>query len=193
MSANAIRLPFFIALLLLPILCVSLLLWTRASEVLLIEEQFAALLRTARRDLIERLAHEARLSRYRDINPYYLDQAIESLAFCTREVAQLQQLVAHPAVPQKKVYLQRLAALTGDANRLRFLEEERTTHQNMAVVVERQHHPILLHPSELAPLLARLEGQAPQSPQLIITSCHLRSTPAGSLELNLNLLKRTFE
>ncbi len=193
MFANSIRFPFFIALLLLPILCVSLLLWTRASEVLLLEEQFATLLRTARRDLSERLAHEARLSRYRDANPYYLDQAIESLAFCTREVAQLQQLVAHPAVPQKKLYLQRLAALTGKANRLRFTEEERTTYQGMAVVVERQQHPIRLHPSELGPLLARLEGHAPQAPQLIITQCHLRPLSADSLELNLNLLKRTFE
>lgn len=193
MFANSLRLPFFIALLLLPLLSASLLLWTRASEVALLEQQFATLLRTARRDLLEQLAHQKRLARYRNINPYYLNQEVESLAFCTREIATLQQLLAHPAVPHKQFCSSRLALLTGEANRLRFLEESRTLRNHMVEEVERQQHPILLHPTELQPLLFRLEGHAPQAPQLIVTQFHLRQTPTESFEITLNLLKRTFE
>lgn len=161
------------------------------------EEHFAALCKKGRSALHRRAKKVQFLQRHTDANPYFLDEAIESLSFLEGERKEIESLLAHPAVCEKRALEARLRFLKED-NRLSFTEEGIQSNAYVKETQEKQRRSIQLSEDDLKQLLARIEDVAidsflpeKNSPQIVVSNFHLRKRQEV-LELDMELMKREF-
>ncbi|MCC5832183.1 MAG: hypothetical protein JJU12_03980 [Chlamydiales bacterium] len=134
--------------------------------------------------------------KYRDADYLYLDNEIEPLLFLKKEREALENLIQTPSFTGNEGAERRYAFLLGEANRLRFTEGSVHSWEGVQETAEIQAHPVEVDTSDLKEILARIEGNRPGKPLLLITDFKLnkKAHPNGNqvFELNLKLLKREF-
>lgn len=134
------------------------------------------------------------LSRYGQSDPYFLDHELESHPLLSREIDFLDALSLHPALKDRTELNKRLAFLSGDDNRLTFVEETiRSTHA-WKETHEKLLHPVQIDEEDLQRLLKTIEGEGEMRPQLLISDLKLNKKQFPfhneGFELDLRLLKR---
>lgn len=156
----------------------------------------------------EHLAKERQLRKMRcieryskKVNPYFLDQFIESFPLLQQEQKALEALAKHPAFPPSPDVAARLSFL--QKNRLTFREEAIEMNSEMKEVSESQQQPVQMDEADLKQILSFIEdvpidGLLPhqESPQMLIKQFRLKKleTPLHTevFEVEMDLLKREF-
>lgn len=197
------RPPFFFLLISTPILLIATYLgiqWLHLNE---LQERFTYACQKGKIALEKKAQKDRFLHRYSHPNLYFLDQQIESLSFLQGEQTQLQALLHHPALADKRAIEARLAFLSSDENRISFTEEAIRSSPHLKETEEKQRRPVQMDEEDLKNLLALIEDlsidsylPAEDRPQLIISDFHLKKkeTPLKTevLEIEMDLLKREF-
>lgn len=185
-----LSLPFFLAL--------GILL-SRLLQLREIEQTFDAAASRGRSALEKRLQKEQFLQRYREAEPYFIDQCLESLPLLERERRELLAMKNHPACSNRDKASRRIAFLAGPENRLAFAEENIRSSKSMKETEERLIHPVEIDLDDLEHLLALIEDLPvgafhpnPHSPQLLIQDFRLTKKTPAVFELNLSMIKRDF-
>jgi hypothetical protein len=193
--------PFFFSLLVLPPLLSALALFFQIGELKELEARFAAAARKEKIAIARKERKENFLQKYAQVNPYFLDQQIESLPLLENERQKLEQLLHHPAFPNHPSFRERLHFIS--QNRLQFAEENLQTSATIKEVEEKLRHPVQIDESDLKKILALIENRkiesfepSPSSPQLIVQDLQLTKIKTALqtevFELDLQLLKREF-
>ena len=146
---------------------------------------------------------EAFIQKYSSANPYFLDEHVESFVFLKNEISDLDKLLRHPAVSEKRVLSSRLDFLKNGGNKLEFMEESIRSNGKIKETDEKQKHPTQMNGEDIKELLATLENQPVENypisenrPQIVITDFRLekRKTPFSQevFEVDMQFLKREF-
>jgi hypothetical protein len=193
--------PFFFSLLVLPPLLSALTLFFQIGELKELETRFAAAARKEKIAIARKERKENFLQKYAQVNPYFLDQQIESLPLLENERKKLEQLLHHPAFPNHPSFRERLQFIS--QNRLQFAEENLQTSATVKEAEEKLRHPVQIDETDLKKILALIEHRriesfepAPSSPQLIVEDLQLTKIKTALqtevFEIDLQLLKREF-
>lgn len=196
-----IRPVFFFALIVLPLIFVSIVLSHQSNELQDLEERFRKALRKERIALEKKGRKERFLKRYSNVNPYFIDQQIESIPLLQKERQKLTSLLNHPAFPESSDIRERLQFL--DHNRLLFTEGKIEVSSQMKEVEEKQKHRVQMDAADLKRVLSLVEdlsidtfSPTLQSPQLLIKELHIKKqqTPLHTevFEVDMDLIKREF-
>jgi len=164
-----------------------------------VEQTFDAAALRGRSALEKRLQREEFLHRYRQSEPYFIDQYLESLTLLQKELKELQSIQNHPACANRDFVRHRIAFLESPENRLAFAEENIRTSKKVKETDERLLHSVEVDADDLDHLLSLIEDipigsyiPDSHSPQLLIQDFSLMKKDHGVYELNLSLLKREF-
>lgn len=134
--------------------------------------------------------------KYRDANSLYLDHQITSLHFLKKERESLDTLIQNPSFTGSEAAEKRYLFLSGEANRMEFIEGSLQSGEGVQETTEILAHPVEVDTHDLKEILARIEGARPGKPQLLITDFKLNKKTHASgnqvFELNLKLIKREF-
>ncbi len=127
---------------------------------------------------------------------FYLDNQVESLKLLKKEREALENLIHNPSFTGNEATEKRYTFLNGEANRLKFTDGAILSGDGLQETIETQAHPVEVDTHDLKEILARVEGNRPGKPQLLITDfkLHKKAHSNGNqvFELNLKLLKREF-
>lgn len=196
-----VRPVFFFALAVTPLLIAAFFLSQEAGKLQSLKERFQSSARKERLAMERKERKERFFKRYSKVNPYFLDQMIESFPLLRIEKEKLISLLNHPAFPESKEFQERLFFI--EENRFTFAEEKIETSKVMKEVQENQRHPIQMDEVDLKEILALLEdvpvdGNLPNnhSPQILIKDFRLkkRKTPLHTevFEVEMDLITREF-
>ena len=192
---------FFYSLLLFPIFLICVHFFTQHSDLQQLETRFASAARHGKTALARKLRAEEFISQHAHADPYFLDRQIESLSFLERERTQIESLLNHPALFQKKELEERLRYLSGEKNRLTFSEENIRSSKTIKETEEKQRHPVQIDEEDLARLCSLIENvpvasftPVPKMPQLLFLDFRIKpeqtSLNSKVYELQTQLLKR---
>jgi hypothetical protein len=198
---SQIRPLFFFVLLCLPLACAALFLFFQYTEIQNLESRFANSARKAKIALQRKDRRERFLIRYSQVNPYFLDEEIESFSLLQNEKQRLELLLNHPAFPNHQLLKERLSFLA--ENRLAFAETNIRTSAQVKEVEEKQRHPVQMDEEDLKQILLLIEDLPSESslasekrPQIVIKDFRLRKQQThlqtGIFEVDMELLKREF-
>lgn len=202
MVLTRLRPSVFYGILMIPLLGASLFLLFQYMDLVMEEESFWVSCKKAQKALERRSKKQAFLQQHLEFNPYFLDESIESLSFLEEEKKEVESLLSHPALTDKKALQARLSFLS-EGNHLSFLEESIQNSLLVKETEEKQRSPIQLNETDLKRLLSRLEHveidhflPEKNSPQIVVTNFRLtkKETPFKKevLEIEMELLKREF-
>jgi hypothetical protein len=194
---------FFFLLMLLPILSGSVYLFSKYAKIKDLEERFYNACKRGRSAIEKKWEKEKFLARYAEPNPYFLDEKIESLIFLTSEISQLEMLIQHPALGDKKLFESRLHFLKSGENRLHFVENEIRSSPTIKETEEKQRHPVQMNGEDIKKLLSQIEdvpidaySSIQNRPQMVITDFRLekKQTPIKTevFEVEMQCIKREF-
>lgn len=134
--------------------------------------------------------------KYSEVDSYYLDHQLASLHFLKKERESLDNLIQNPSFTGSEVAEKRYLFLSGEANRLEFIEGSIQSGEGVQETTEVLAHPVEVDTHDLKEILNRIEGTKPGKPQIIITDFKLNKKTHVSgnqvFELNLKLIKREF-
>ncbi len=195
--------PFFFLLMLLPILAGSAYLFSSYAKIKELEERFYNACKKGRSAIEKKAQKEQFLERYAKPNPYFLDEKIESLTFLSGEILELETLIRHPALADKKLFESRLHFLKNGENRLHFVENEIRSSATIKETEEKQRHPVQMNGEDIKKLLSEIEDIPIEShvssehrPQMVITDFRLekKQTPIKTevFEVEMQCIKREF-
>ena len=195
---SKIRPSLFFGLLLFPILFVGAILYLQFTQVEEASAIYTASLPKAKPALEKKKRQEAHMARYKPADPFYLDHSLESLVFLKEEIASLKKLLAHPALSNKKGLGERLRFLTGEENRLVFIEDNIKTGGSMKETEEKQKFPVQMNESDIKKVLSLIEDVSIEtftpdanSPQFLIRDFQMERK--GDLfQVEMELVKREF-
>lgn len=142
------------------------------------------------------------ISRYEDVDYYYIDHVLESMVFLKPEVEALKLVYSHPAFQICENIKNRLEKLTRGENRMIFAEGNREVKNGIEEVELSQSRPIEINTNDLKMILAAVEGvkigkEFPPKgrPQLIVKGFHLNKKKLAEREtylLEMQLIKRGY-
>jgi hypothetical protein len=198
---SRIRPAFFFALTAFPLLAATLFIFFEKGNLQELEERFAAAARKEKIALERKFRKERFLERYSHVDPYFLDQQIESFPLLQAERERLDSLLHHPAFPESEALKERLRSLSN--NHLAFTEGNIRTSAQMKEVDERQRHPVQMDETDLQKILSLLEDvpieshlPSNNSPQILIKELRLKKQETSLhmqvVEVDMDLLKREF-
>ncbi|MCB1110293.1 MAG: hypothetical protein KDK64_04875 [Chlamydiia bacterium] len=137
---------------------------------------------------------------YGEVDPYYLDHAIESMQFLKPEVEALRLVVSSPAFKACDRLKQRLQMLSQGNNAFIFSEGPRKTVGKLEETELFQKRPVELSRDDLKQVLSVVEGIPigevvipPGRPQMIVKQFHLSKKKLAEREtyqLEMQLIKR---
>ncbi len=134
--------------------------------------------------------------RYVDVDPFYLDNQLESIVFLKKERESLEKILKSPTYTGNEGIEKRYAYLISAENRLQFTEVELPRGEGFQENIASLSHSIEVDEEDLQELLAHIETYHQHQPQLIITDFKLkRKTNLDGIEvfeLTTKLLKREF-
>jgi hypothetical protein len=194
---------FFYFFLLCPILFGGGYAFIEYTNVNDLEERFYHACRKGKTALKRKTQKENLIQRYANTNPYFLDEQIESLSFLQKEQMELEALLQHPALADKRLLESRLNFLSSGANRLAFTEEAIRTSASMKETEEKQRHPVQMDEKDVKKLLSLMEDVAIDSfsmashrPQIVITDFRMEekqtSLKTNIFEVEMQFIKREF-
>lgn len=191
------RLTLYIAIAaLLPLFFVGYFYSKEKNEWNAVADQIMAVHSLSEKKARKQSLNNAIRKKYSDADCFYLDNQVESLAFLKKEREALENLIHNPSFTGNEAAEKRYAFLLGEVNRLKFTEGSVQSGEGLQETTEIQAHPIEVDTQDLKELLARLEGNRPGKPQLLITDFKLNKKMHSNgnqvFELNLKLLKREF-
>src|SRR3990167_1522168 len=132
----------YVLLLLLAPICSFLILYFQNESIENLRYTVNQSLRKVKNAHYKKERKEKFLSRYSQIDPFFLDKEIESMKFLENEKKQLHQWISHAAVSEKETLLERLAFIEGSQNQLSFIEDEISISKLCKETSEKQRHPI---------------------------------------------------
>ncbi|CCB84971.1 hypothetical protein [Parachlamydia acanthamoebae] len=138
---------------------------------------------------------------FRDADRFYIDKQLEQLTFLKPEIQSLKDVIENKNYAGDENVRKRLDFLTGPGNKLLFSEGVVDTLPGFQETIVTQVHPVEVDASDLATILALIEGQkigeheaGPNRPQLIIIDFSLEKKASvnknETFALNMKLLKR---
>jgi hypothetical protein len=187
----------FLILGLVPFFCLILFFYMRLEELNTFEGRMEQAHKKAIIQKIHKEKENVFLTKIKNVDHFYIDKHLETLAFLEHEVKRLQASAYDSDDMSKK----RLAFLKEGSNRLLFSEEKIRHNETVQETEEKQQHPVEMNEEDLKKLLSLIEGTAigpylPKSnrPQLIIKNFELSKKPVSSEEdvfvVNMQLIKR---
>jgi hypothetical protein len=198
---SSMRPIFFFALVFLPLLTATLLLFLEHTELQNLQSRFSNAARKEKIAFARKSRKERFLQRYCHADPYFIDHTIESFPLLQLEKGRLESMLYHPAFPESRLFKDRLAFI--DANRLSFVEENIQASAHIKEVDEKQRHPVQMDEHDLKKILSLIEDvpidtalASKNSPQILIKDFRLKKlqTPLQRdvFEVQMDLLKREF-
>ncbi len=194
--------PFlFYLTLIFPILIASFYSFIQYKKMIHFEQLFSTTCKKGKMAIIRKQKKESFIQRHKNANPYFLDEYIESITFSKPEIEELNKIIQHPALFDKKGIEARLDFLTKGANRLKFMEEAIRSNNTIKETEEKQRHPVQMDDEDVKKFLTMIEDidseGTPCHPQFIITDFRLetKQTPLKTniFEIEMQFLKREFE
>ena len=190
--------PFlFFSLLLVPVILVIGYLFFQQLELQDLENHFSSSMFKGKSALAKKQRKEIFLNRYSSADPYFINRQIESLKFLNEEKKELQQLIQHPALANKKIFEERLHFISGEENQLNFDEENIRSSKKIKETDEKQRHIVQMDEKDLEKTLSLIEGvsMGAGTPQLIVRNFQMKKikTPIQNnevFEVEMELLKR---
>ncbi len=193
--------PLFYCLLLAPFGISIAYLFEEYTRISYLEEEFLKTCKQAKSALQKREKKQKFLAKYSKASPYFLDENIESMDFLLSEKKEIESMLQHPALVNKKELESRLHFLTN--NRLSFTEETIKEQNNIKETKEKQKYPIEADEHDLKKLLSLIENipiepftPLENSPQLVMTEFHLQKKETDLkkdvLEIDMEFIKREF-
>ncbi len=136
-------------------------------------------------------------AKYSQADDFFLDNQVESLTLLRKEREALENLIQNPSFTGNEAAEKRYTFLAGEANRIQFTQGSvHTGEGGVQETAEILAHPVEANASDLKELLARIEGERPGKPQLLVTDFWLKRKAHSNgnevFEINLKLLKREF-
>lgn len=194
---------FFYLLVSIPLILTGIYILQIRLEVQSLEDQYESTLLKAYKSLDTRSRKERFLNRYAGSEPYFLDQAIESVVLLAKEIDLLKSYQNHPAIADKNLIENRLAYLTEGKNRISFIEESIRTGSLYKETDEKMKKAVEMDEADVKKILSIIENVPigpfepnTKSPQLIISNFHLKKKKSPlnqqNFEVKLDLLKREF-
>jgi hypothetical protein len=140
---------------------------------------------------------------FSDADHFYIDKNLETITLLEPEIESLKGMLHNPNFPEDENIKKRLDALTGDANKMSFIEGVVQSTPIFQEVTETLAHPVEVNVDDLRHILCRIEGIAmggcvppKDRPQLIILDFKIDKKNVSEknevFSLNLKLLKREF-
>lgn len=140
------------------------------------------------------------LEKYKQVDPYYLNHATESLVFLKPEIDALKVIYGHPTFQSCPAVKTRLTALTKGDNRIVFLEKGREVSKLIEEMRYTQAKPVEVNGEDIKNILSIIEGVSidpyeppPFRPQLVIKRFDLKRESLLGREsyfLEMDLIKR---
>ena len=194
---------FFYIILSIPIVFGASIFFLQYLNIFELEERFYSSCKKGKLILKRKQQKERFIQRYSHANPYFLDEQIESFIPLQAEQKQIETLIKHPALNDKRPLQGRIDFLKSSANRLNFVEEEMHSTTSMKETKEKQRHPVQMDAEDLKKILCLVEDIPIDSfplcngrPQIIITNFTLekKQTPIDTnvFDVEMELLKREF-
>ncbi|MDN3509621.1 MAG: hypothetical protein P0S93_06410 [Candidatus Neptunochlamydia sp.] len=144
----------------------------------------------------------ALMSRYEDVDHYYIDHVLESMTLLKPEVEALKLIYSHPAFQTCANVKNRLERLTRGGNLITFAEGNREVKNGIEEVELSQSRPVEINTNDLKMILAAVEGvtigkEFPSKgrPHLIVKGFHLNKKKLAEREtylLEMQLIKRGY-
>lgn len=164
--------------------------WDEVSQQLLGIQSFAV--QTARKQALNRAVRTV----YADIEQFYLENQLESLAFLKKEKEALEHLLNNPTFTGNEAAEKRYAFLSSEANRFEWIQGSTQVIEGIQQSDLLLAHPVEIDAQDLKEILMRIEGSRKAKPQLIVTDFKLNKKELSGgnevFELNMKLLKREF-
>lgn len=140
---------------------------------------------------------------FRDVDHFYIDKNLETMAFLEPEIESLKNMLNNPNFPEDENIKKRLELLTGNGNSMIFTEGVVQSTPVFQEVTETLVHPVEVDVEDLQEILCRIEGKPiggcvppPNRPQLSILDFKIEKKNVSEKNqvflLNLKLLKREF-
>lgn len=197
------RSVLFFLVLSLPIVYGCFHLFSEYSKVQALEERFVNACKKGKTAIERKQKKEQFVQKFSNADPYFLDKKIESLPFLSREISELEKIIHHPALVDKRLFSSRLEFLKRGDNRLSFVEESIRSSGSIKETEEKQRYPVQMSEEDLKKLLSALESipvgpfsPEEKSPQIVITDFRIekRKTPVQTevFEVDMQFLKREF-
>ncbi len=198
---SKLRPAIFYAFLLIPFFFTGSYLFQLRSSQQELESRFREAMNQGKAAYDRKTRKERFVNRYSNSDPFFLDKHIESRLFLNNERNQIESMINHPALLNKKVLSERLEFLRSGKNRIAFIEENIRTSGRLKETEEKQRHPVQIDEGDLQNLLSAIEDipvgpyePLPQTPQLLVREMKIRKVenPLRSevYELEMELLKR---
>lgn len=201
----SMRFPFFLLLILTPLLFAGVFLVYEKVRLQELEERFAAASRKQWLADLRKKQKTAFLHRYSNADPYFLDKKIESFSFLEKEKEKLEELLKHPAFSGSCAIQNHLIDLQN--NTLSFAEEEIHSSTVVCETEEKQKKPVFMNESDLKQILFLIEDVSDKAtgeevlfsisrPQLVIKNFKLQKQKGPFqteyMQVEMDLLKREF-
>lgn len=202
-SFSMIRPIFFYCILLAPVFFATSYFYIQYTNINDLEERFYSACKKGKSALERKTRKDLLMRRYANTSPYFLDEEIESLSFLSQEQKELEALIQHPALADKRPIDARLHFLLQGTNRLSFTEEAIRTSSTVKETEEKQRHPVQMSEEDLKRTLALIEDVSIESfssplkrPQCIITDFRLEQKQSqlktNFFEVEMQFIKREF-
>ena len=173
------------------------------GEISSLEERFSIACKKGKTAIERKQKKEEFIQKYSGANPYFLDEKIESMVFLQSEIRELENLIHHPAISDKRAFFSRLDFLKNGANSLSFIEESIRSNSHIKETEEKQRHIVEMNGEDVKILLSKLENlpiegfeSTSNRPQIVITDFRLEkrksSVKTENYEIDMQFLKREF-
>jgi hypothetical protein len=159
------------------------------------------LIRGAKKTAMLRKKQAGQIRQYAQADPLYVEKQIESYTPLQVQIDTLSSLIANEALQGCFYWQNRLAALIGDKNLIKFHPEEKKVVKNIQEVVLKLMMPVEVGNADVRRLLSKIEGVKIGSylppagrPDLLVKKITLKRKPVGNesqvFELDMELIKR---
>ncbi len=146
---------------------------------------------------LEKEKWKRQLARYRQADPFFLQNTLEKIKLLKNEKNQMQKLNAISAFKNNPDFQKRLKKINRP---LKFKQKNlKKDFKNKIIESEEISYPVEAASSDIMQLLSLIEEEyissyqpSSNSPQLIVKKISLSKTPYNTFLTNLNLLKREF-
>lgn len=196
-------LVYLMVLGLIPIGITLFILWNQSKSLDFLQERIESLGMTLLNREQRQSVNLATRETFRNADPFYIDKVLETMTFLHPEIEGLKRLINSSQYTGDDSSKRRLEFLTGNTNKLVFIEGNVIKGPYFQEVTETLAHPVEVNIEDLKHILTNIEGVAignwkpPENrPQLLVLDFRLDKKSQNEdndlFLLNMKLLKREY-